>query len=426
MNILTVLVLSLAPLCQDGWRDTHRVHLRNGNFIDGRLELVGDKEILFRWSPTAVMRIRLLDIRNDGIEEIKIRTLHSEPKKVPIRDVEAPVKGGPLPTDEPPVKDGPPRPATEIDKLLARLMGQPDMTFEILVKEVRALGPEGARSMIAELPAMDAQKTNLALVALDQMRDVPVEREIAGLLNAKRSDLRAAACNLLGNRNATSSLRAIVGLLRDPVPQVRVAALMAIPSFGDATTLEPMANLAVDPDGAVRARAFRSTEDLAGRVDADNELVQRWLSLAGRGPTAALGEFATSLGRLAERAKEDFPSDDVRSKLTEMMGDRDASARAAAAFALSAVRPAERSADAILAVFDTERESKVVVSMCEGLGRLKIYKGILPLIERLREESPEIKPAAQRNLEKITGRTDLGGDYEKWKEWYEQNKAQNP
>jgi len=426
MNIISLLVLCLAPACQEGWRDTHRVHLRNGNFIDGRLEQVGEKEILFRWSPTAVMRIKVMDIRGDGIEEIKIRTLHSEPKKVPIREIPPPVKEGPIPIVEVPTREGPARPQTEIDKLLARLMSQPDMTYELLVKEVRALGPDGARAMIAELPAMDAQRTNLALVALDQMRDLQIEREIAGLLDSKRADLRMAACNLLSNRGATGSLRSILALFRDPSPQVRAAALMAVPVFGDPTTLEPIANLAVDTDPAVRARAFRSAEELSARVSGDNDLAQRWLSLAGRGPSGALAEFAMSLGRLAERATEGFPSDEVRTRLVEMLNDRDAGARAAAAYSLSALKPADPSADAILAVFNSEGDPKVLVSMCDSLGRLKIHRCIEPLIEKLREDSKEIKMAAQRALEKVTGNTELGSEQEKWKEWFDKSKGKNP
>lgn len=426
MNTLSLIILCLAPACQDGWRDTHRVHLRNGNFVDGRLEGVGDKEILLRWSPTALMRIKIMDIRGDGIEEIKIRTLHSPVTKVPIRETPPPVGDTPIPPVEVPTRDGAARPQSEIDKLFTRLMSQPDMTYDLLVKEVRALGPVGARSMIAELPSMDAQKTNLVLMALDQMRDLPIEAEIRGLLESKRADLRAAACNLLSNRVATGSLKSILALFRDPTPQVRAAALMAVPVFGDATTLEPVANLAVDPDASVRSRAFRSAEDLSSRVAGDNDLAQRWLSLAGRGPSGALADFASSLGRLAERANDAFPAGEVRVRLTDMLTDRDPAARGAAAYALSAVRPADPSAHAILSVFDSEGEPKVLVSMCDSLGRLKILKCIEPLIEKLRADSREVKAAAQRGLEKITGNTENGSDPDKWKEWFDKSKGQNP
>jgi len=174
-----------------------------------------------------------------------------------------------LSVTEAPLARDPAKPQSSIDKLFTRLMAKPDMTYEILVREVKALGPDGARAMIQELPFMDAAKTNLALVALDQMRELPIEVEIRELLASKRSDLRAAACTILANRGATSSIRAIQSLLRDPVPQVRAAALTALPIFSDGSVLESVGNLAVDPAEPVRDRAIRSAEDLASRTSAD-------------------------------------------------------------------------------------------------------------------------------------------------------------
>ncbi|HZL70904.1 MAG TPA: HEAT repeat domain-containing protein [Planctomycetota bacterium] len=421
MNTLALVVLCLAPALQDGWQDTHRVHLRNGNFLDGRLVQIGDKDILFRWNPGVLLRIKIGDIKGD-IEEIKIRTLNAPTSKVAVKET-APEPAGvtdvPLPRD-------PAKPQSAIDKIFTRLMAQSDMTYEILVREVKALGPDGARAMIQELPFMDAAKTNLALVALDQMRELSLEAEIRELLASKRSDLRAAACAILANRGATSSIRAVQSLLRDPVPQVRAAALTALPIFSDGSVLESVGNLAIDPAEPVRERAIRSAEDLASRTSADNDLARQWLSLAGRGPAGSASGIAASLGRLADRANEAFPAGEVRDYLRGMLTDRDPAARAAAAYALSGLKPPGPSADALLEVFDTERESKVVVSMCDGLARLKVIKTLEPLLGKLRADSPEVRTAAQRALEKISGQTGFESDYDKWKEWLDKSRGRNP
>jgi len=422
MNTLALVVLCLAPALQDGWQDTHRVHLRNGNFLDGRLVQIGDKDILFRWNPGVLLRIKIGDIKGD-IEEIKIRTLNAPAAKVAVKEATPVETTG---VTEAPLARDPAKPQSSIDKLFTRLMAKPDMTYEILVREVKALGPDGARAMIQELPFMDAAKTNLALVALDQMRELPIEVEIRELLASKRSDLRAAACTILANRGATSSIRAIQSLLRDPVPQVRAAALTALPIFSDGSVLESVGNLAVDPAEPVRDRAIRSAEDLASRTSADNDLARQWLSLAGRGPAGSASGIAASLGRLADRANEAFPTGEVRDYLRGMLTDRDPAARAAAAYALSGLKPAGPSADALLEVFDTERESKVVVSMCDGLARLKIFKTLEPLLEKLRADSPEVRTAAQRALEKISGQTGFESDYDKWKEWLDKSRGRNP
>jgi HEAT repeat protein len=416
MNTLLLLILCLAPALQDGWRDTHRVHLRNGNFLDGRLEQINDKEILFRWSPGVLLRIKVGDIRGD-VEEIKIRTLHSEPRKVAVRP--PPIETQPDVEPSTPEPRDPSKAPSEIERLFKRLMSRPDMTYEVLVREVKALGIEGARAMIAEMPSMDAQMSQLAIVAMDQMRELPVEREIRGLLESKRPDLRAAACNALANRGATDSMRAIQTALRDRSPHVRSAALMALPAFGDGSVLPAITELTIDQDPNVRARAFRSAEDLSSKAGLDNDLAQRLLSLSGRGPTGSVAESATALGRLADRSGEGFPTDDVRNALLDMMSMREPETRGAAAFALSSVKPPGPSADAVLDAMARERDPKAIVSMCDALGRLKIQKSLEPLIEKLRDDSKDVAAAARRSLEKITGQTEPGADYQKWREWYE-------
>jgi len=424
MNIITLALLCLAPAFQDSWRDTHRVYLRNGNFLDGRLEQVGDKEILFRWNPTAVLRIRTMEVVK--IEEIKIRPLSQEPKKVAIRE-DRPTP----PTDGIPVappKDGTaPRPQSEVGRLLEHLMTQPDMSWDVVVKQLRELGLDGVRAMIAELPMMDAQRTNLVLVALEQMRDLKIETEIRGLLGEKRADLRIAACTFLANRGASTAMRSITPLLSDPVPQVRESALMALSILGDASTLDPIANLTVDSDPKVRARAFRSAEELSVRYAADNELALRWVQLSGRAPRGGLADFANALGRVAERSGDGFPKDEVVARLAELLRERDDNVRAAAAFSLGGVKSSEPAAEAIIAAMESERRPKVLQSMCEGLGRLKMAKALAPLVEQLRSDSADVKSAAQRALERTTGVADLGSDYEKWRAWLETSgKGSNP
>ena len=425
MNIITLVLLCLAPAFQDSWRDTHRLYLRNGNFLDGRLEQVGDKEILFRWNPSAVLRIRTMEVVK--IEEIKIRPLSQEPKKVAIRED----KASPPPTDglpPPPPRDGnPDRPQTEIGRVLEHLLNQPDMSWDVVVKQLRELGVEGVRAMIAELPSMDAQRTNMVLVALEQMRDMKIEPEIRGLLADKRPDLRIAACTLLANRGASTAIRSITPLLSDSQAQVRVAALMAIGILGEASAIETTAGLSLDSDPRVRARAFRTAEELSVRYGGDNDLALRWVQLSTRAPRGALGDFANALGRVAERAGEGFPREEVEARLVEILRERDEEARAAAAFSLGGVKSSESAAMSILSAMESERQPKVLVSMCEGLGRLKMAKAVAPLIEQLRSDSADVRSAAQRALEKTTAVADLGSDYEKWRAWLESTgKGSNP
>src|SRR5262245_36932709 len=120
MNTLALLMLCLAPALQDGWRDTHRLHLRNGNFIDGVLVQLGDKDVLFRWSPGVLMRIKVADIKGD-IEEIKIRTLNTAPRTVAIRETAPEPEAPGTMNAKAPVRD-PGKPIGPIDKLFTTLM----------------------------------------------------------------------------------------------------------------------------------------------------------------------------------------------------------------------------------------------------------------------------------------------------------------
>lgn len=424
MNTLALLILCLVPACQDGWKDTHRVYLRNGNFLDGRLEQIGEKDILFRWSPGILMRIKLGDIKGD-IEEIKIRTLNAPTTKVAVKLPDPPPdKDGPV-IEKPPTRD-PKKPASDIDKFFTKILSQGDMTFELLAKEVKGLGLEGGKAIIAELPTMDSQRTDLAFVALDQMRDLPLDREIRSLLDSKRPDIRTGAVNLLANRNSSDSLRAVLGLLRDPIPSVRTAALMALPNFNDPSVLNSIADLAIDPDGQVRARAIKSAEELSGRSTADNELAGRWLLMLGRGPSAAIGELAMALSRLAERAGDGFPMDDLRDRLARMLSDRDPTTRGSAAYALTGVKPPEASNEPIVAALQTERDPKVIVFMCDSLAKIRLAQSAEVLVDKLRDDNKDVKAAAQRALEKISGNAEFGSDYDKWKEWLDKSKGQNP
>lgn len=424
MNITALVLIFLGPALQDSWRDTHRVHLRNGQFIDGRIEQEGEKEIIFRWNPTALLRIRRMEISN--IEEIKIRPLIQVARKAPPRIEKTPVPDGIDPV--PPGKEKIPAPGkeTEVDKVINRLLANPDASWELMMKELRSLGLEGARSMIAGLPSMDGQRLELVLVALDAMRDVQIEPEIRSLLDSKRPDLRVAACRLLANRGATGAIRSIVPVLKDGTPEVRSAALAALAILGDATHLDLISNLTLDQEAPVRDRAFRGAEELSSRLKLDNDLTARWLSLAGRGPRGSLAEFVTALGRLTDRAAEGFPKAEVQARLVEVLSDRDDPARAAAAHALGSIKGSEAASEAILRALESERQPKVIAAMCDALGRLKMKRSIEPLIEQLRSEAPEVKAAALRALERMTGAKDMGSDPEKWTEWFkESEKAGN-
>ena len=424
MNTLALFLFALAPALQEGWRDTHRVHLRNGNFVDGVVQQMTEAEILIKWSPGAVVRLKTSEVLK--VEEITIRPLSQEPKKVPIPKVDKPPVETPLPETKDKPADVKSPADSDIGRLLTRLLNTPTMDWESALKQLRATGLEGAKAMIAEVHTMDPTRTNLVMAALDQIRDPKIETDLRGLLSASRADIRTSAVNILAGRATPGVLKPILALSRDPDPEVRIAVLMAAAALGDASNVDAVADMTLDHSPNVRGRAFRSAEALSARVGSDNALTARLLGLSGRASGAALADSALSLGRLAERAGDGFPAEEVRSRLRSLLSDRDAATRGAAAYGLTGVKPAEASADAVLEAFANERDPRAVAVMCDALGRLKIFKAIGPLIDRLESDSKEIRGAAQRGIEKISGSQEFGGDVEKWREWYQKNKGQSP
>ncbi|HVR83228.1 MAG TPA: hypothetical protein VMU54_02885, partial [Planctomycetota bacterium] len=97
--------LSTAALCQDDgrWSETqfHRVHLRNGNFVDGKVIRLSDKEVVLKLTPGELcLRMDLVD----RIELIKMKS-YSE-KSIDIQKPVARPPGGdtkaPSPSSAPP------------------------------------------------------------------------------------------------------------------------------------------------------------------------------------------------------------------------------------------------------------------------------------------------------------------------------------
>lgn len=76
----------------------------------------------------------------------------------------------------------------------------------------------------------------------------------------------------------------------------------------------------------------------------------------------------------------------------------------------------------LIAALDNEN-SYVRRDAAISLGVRKDLRAIEPLIHTLKDEELYVQDCASESLTKITGQ-DFGKDYEKWKEWWEQNKGE--
>jgi len=413
---------ALFPGLQEGWRDTHRVHLRNGQFLDGRLEQIADKEVLFRWSPSALLRIRRMEI--DRIEEIKIRPLRSLPKPVPLPEVigPPPVEGGkPEPGEKPPEIRS--ELAAAIDVITASLVEATESKRVMLIKRLRSYGLEGARHLISQLPKYEPTRASAALLALGSMKDLQIDRDLQELLLAEMPLLRQEACLLLAAREASGAVPSLVGLIADPVPGVRVAAAEAVGRLGDQGRLGLVAEACLDREKTVRAMALHFARTLAVRTDSELELVRLWLAMVPRAGAGAKADLAVAIGRLAGTHKNpEVPAAEMVQALVELLGDRVEAVRAAAAGGIGEARSAGAAASSdLLAALENERASSVSAALCEALGNVVAQSAVDPLIAKLETGDDVVKDAAGRALRKIT-RQPFDLDPEKWREWREMSK----
>ncbi len=99
--ILVALFLAAASTAwpQDDWKDTHRVHLRNGNFLDGQLSERSETAVVLKFTPTTTLKIKLADVVR--IELITIRPLGEALKTVELSPSPAPSPGPGVPTARP-------------------------------------------------------------------------------------------------------------------------------------------------------------------------------------------------------------------------------------------------------------------------------------------------------------------------------------
>lgn len=422
MALASVFALALTAAAagfQEDWKDTHRVHLRNGNFIDGRLERISDDHILFRWNSTAVMRIRLIDIRPDGIEEIKIRTVGARPRTVQVpTGNDRPPDTGEKPPDGAAPTPPPPGMAAAIDAILAAYPKSPENQRAGLIGRIRSFGIEGARYIISAIPRLDDAKAGIAMIVLGQLQDLRIEPEVRSLLKSEKPVVRQEACMLLAARKDEGAVPALMPLLKDPDAGVRAAAIEAVGRSANESRVGDLVIAIRDSDSRVRSKAIYFSKVLASRHEAEPDLVRAWQSLLAHGSAEVKAELAPAFGRLAGMpSSPEVPSADMARELMSLLGDRSEIVRAGAAAGIGETREhGQKLAVEIIGVLEIERVPAVEAAICEALGTLIAPQAVDILIAKLESGADAVKDAAVRSLRKIT-RQPFDLDVEKWREW---------
>ncbi len=239
------------------WRDTHRVHLRNGNFVDGKLDQApSDTELVLLFSKGAALKIKLIDVVR--IDIIKMRHVNEAVKTVDLP------KPGPGDSGEPPAP-GPARPA---ETVTYDENGKPVLNIFVergIRETLEKLGEDPEGSDEAKL-VKDLEQTGEAGRAL-----------IAWLLRDARWEMRRASAKALGLLKHAASSKALIALL-DPKEEWLVVeqACIALGRIGAVEAVRPLIDMLRSTYKEVVKAAAASLRTLTG-VDEAGESYAAWI-----------------------------------------------------------------------------------------------------------------------------------------------------
>ncbi len=385
----------------------HRVHLRNGNFIDGQLVRDVPKEVVLRLkSGEMAVRRDLID----RVEIIKMRSINERPVvKEPPKRIEA-------------IPDAPPPPPLTTPAEIRARIDAILMKYKLVkgeekglppVDEFAKMGEEAAVYLATRLPEMDGslqQPVAIALSTLKSPRAIAVLEAYTGHQNAIVRILAATSLGLMGE---AEKLRYLRPFLKDPDAGVRKTVLGLLSSVEAPDWFEPIGELCIDADKDVRTHALSIAGRLSKKHDKKEEFTRLLVSSLNRAPGGPRADIAATLGGMG--VKENW------TVLAPLLRDSEAVVRAAAALALSNLSAPESGPD-LVSQLPVERDRWTRIYLATAVQRLKLAKAIEPLIDWLSDPEEDIKKLAGATLQGITGQS-LGIDREKWSAWFESSKS---
>lgn len=381
----------------------HRVHLLNGNFIDGQLLKDTPGQVLLKIK-SGEMGIRRDQI--DFVEYIKMRSLNERP-------VVRPPPTNPGTSALPRVKgtsvNTPEEIRQKVDAILAKLRSTPQGRKQFPVEEMIDLGTEGAVYLATRLTDLTIELQSLVASALGTLKVPQTVPILEPLLGDPTPKLRAVAAVALGLMGDEGKVRYLRPLLRDPDAEVRSTVLGMLAGIEEKDWFDPVSALCGDPDPTVRSRAM----GVSARLAVKHSLQETYLGILAdqlrRGGPDIRVDMAGAIGSLGRR--------EGWSQLTPLLGDSDPKVRAASAMALLALAAPDSGPD-ILAQLPREQDRMTRLYLAGTAQKLKLRPAVVPLIDWLSDPDEEIRKAAGTALLNLTGQT-FGQDRDKWGKWLE-------
>ena len=399
MNILlsaasALLALQTAPRTPEAaaspWVETrfHRIHLRNGNFIDGQLVQDTPKAVILqiRTSGNFVVRRDLIE----RVEFVKMRSLKEIPM-APVVETAAPAVPAAAATADAAEAPAPAGSAAAPDPVPSHFPQEAVKAVDALLTGYTLARPEQRRDLGAALGSMGPAAVSYACwIALHGRPGFETPVLIEAIGQAESPDVMPTLLNIASAAaNSLDRAAAVKALARRPNPEARAALHRALG----------------DPSGQVLRVASEELLKLHEKGQADVEALVALLK-----DREDKSVIAQTLGKMG--------GDVALAALRSLLAQGTAPEKAAAMRALGASGRAEDGEEAVEALEGNDETLRK--EACLFLGKMKHGPAIPKLIAALKDEDESVGENALWSLRQITGQT-YGLQPQRWQDWWEQN-----
>ncbi len=389
----------------------YRVHLRNGNVIDGELVRDTANEVLLR------LKVGEMTIRRDQIEKVEFVKMKSQDTKALYRP--DPRKEPPKEPPKEPVKDSAriaiidkvnPEVKKKVDLMVWKLRTAPGDEKSFPHQELIALGDDAALYLAARIPDMDPKLQPAISSALINLKNVKILPILEMLLNHDAASIRAVAVTvavMIVDGEAEKN-RFIRPLVRDRDQSVRGTVMGLLSNTEDVEWFDAVGELCGDPNKDIRNRAL----NIVNRIAQKHNLQEKYLHLLAQNvqnrDDGVRADIATAIGSTgkAENWKLVAP----------MLADIDPKVRAASAQALIALGAPEAGPD-LVGMANRERDRWARICVAGAVQKFRLQKAIESIIDWLGDSDEEVKKVAAETLKLLTGENH-GADRDKWSAWF--------
>lgn len=431
MAVLMVPMLLLAHSAA-GWawqaKDMKvRVHLKNGDFVDG-YRVAEDKGRLVLDIPygratfdhSDVVAVEHLDRVRISVE-LPSNPTPSETETTPTEDSPASTDSSPDTRKKQPQNTVKPageakKPETDAEWLSA-LFDASEEDRDSVLEEITKRGEKMLPLLIGELENLGGEKAALAVRALGRIRNPKATLPVSKRLFDPSPEVRTACISTLLLLDAQDSIPQIRALLEDKEPMVRIQALETLSAgFDDEESLKPIARMIGEDNPEIATSAVNAALGLANKHTMMGDLLEVVSELVEGASEASQAQIAKVLGHT--KSPEAIPL------LLPMIDSPSKDVRAEAIISLGTLK-AKEAVEPLLLRLDEEEEQWVMIQIFSTLQLIRDQRVVPKLIEYLRNDEPNIQEASSRALMDLT-KKNFGLDAEAWENYWKSVTGQEP